>query len=445
MTMFEKFSSLKASGAKSDSQINDHLDTLSKHYKERLLKECDLNQLTKLSPLQLRLAIERKVTEMMADEKLIISHGDKSRLLALILNESVGYGPLEPLLKDDEVTEIMVNGPDEVYVEKNGKTYLTDTTFKDHDHIRHIIERIIAPIGRRIDESSPMVDARLRDGSRVNAVIPPVSLNGPVISIRKFNKDPFSMEDLIGFGSLTTEMAVFLQAAVKAKLNIVISGGTGSGKTTFLNVLSSAIPVNERIITIEDMAELRLNRSNVVRLEARPQNVEGTGEITIRQLVKNALRMRPDRIVVGEVRSGEALDMLQAMNTGHEGSLTTVHANNPRDCLSRIEAMVVMNNESLSVSVVRYYILSAIDLIVQTERMSDGTRKVVNIAEVHEDQDKPRIEPIFIFKRQGTLPDGTVVGYHTATGFVPACVERLKAFGQEIPLHVFQVKEGQNG
>lgn len=232
---------------------------------------------------------------------------------------------------------------------------------------------------------------------------------------------------------------------MKAKLNIVISGGTGSGKTTFLNVLSSAIPVNERIITIEDMAELRLNRSNVVRLEARPQNVEGTGEITIRQLVKNALRMRPDRIVVGEVRSGEALDMLQAMNTGHEGSLTTVHANNPRDCLSRIEAMVVMNNESLSVSVVRYYILSAIDLIVQTERMSDGTRKVVNIAEVHEDQDKPRIEPIFIFKRQGTLPDGTVVGYHTATGFVPACVERLKAFGQEIPLHVFQVKEGQNG
>ena len=415
------------------SEDSNYIEQLSLYYKQRLLKEANLDKLTQLPETQLRQKIETAVNAMIAEEKRILSHGARKKLIKLILDESVGYGPLEPLLNDDNVTEIMVNNPNNVYVEKNGNIYLSEVRFKDHNHIRHIIDRIIAPIGRRIDESSPMVDGRLPDGSRINAVIPPISLDGPAISIRKFNSDPFSMANLVSFGTLPNDIATFLEAAVKAKLNLLISGGTGSGKTTFLNVLSSFIPAGERIITIEDMAELKLEHPNLVRLESRPPNMEGTGEIAIRQLVVNALRMRPDRIIVGEVRSAEAMDMLQAMNTGHEGSLTTIHANSTVDALSRLEAMIVMHNESISVEVVRKYILSAIDLIVQQERLSDGSRKVVAVSEINTSQNGEEINDIFNFKRTGVRPDGKVEGKFTYTGNTPSCLERIKAFGQKIP------------
>jgi pilus assembly protein CpaF len=329
-------------------------------------------------------------------------------------------------------------------VEKKGKISLTGVKFKNTEHIRHIIERIVAPIGRRIDESSPLVDGRLEDGSRVNAAIPPVALHGPVITIRKFKKDPYTIKDLISFGSLSQEMALFLEMAVMAKLNIIISGGTGSGKTTLLNVVSAAIPQGERIITIEDMAELRLNRKNVVSLEARPANMEGTGEITIRQLVRNSLRMRPDRIVVGEVRGDEAFDMLQAMNTGHEGSLTTIHANSPQDAMARLEAMIIMGNPSLTVDVVKPYIAAAVDLVVQTLRLSDGTRKIVSIAEAVSEGQQLVLTEIFRFRREGVKLDGTVIGRFEATGCVPQCFTRFKAFGCHYPVAYFQAAEGAN-
>lgn len=316
----------------------------------------------------------------------------------------------------------------------------SDVRFKDEQHIHHIIDRIIAPLGRRIDESSPMVDARLMDGSRVNATIPPVSLDGPSVSIRKFTKDPFSLDDLIAFGSFHGTMGKFLQSVVQAKCNILVSGGTGSGKTTLLNVLSSSIPRGERVVTIEDMAELRFVYENLVRLEARPSNMEGTGEITIRQLVKNALRMRPDRIIVGEVRGDEALDMLQAMNTGHEGSLTTVHANSPKDALGRLEAMVIMSGLPLSVEVIRGYFVGALDLIVQSERLTDGKRKLVSIAEMSEVDGKIQINDIFRFKRETTDADGNVVGHFEATGYVPKVFDRIQSFGIHLDEQIF--KEG---
>lgn len=334
-SLFEKRKEKIVSSAKLQSyQYENHLvDELVEHYKARLLRDTNLEALTKLSQGEMRLRIEQLVSQFMAEEKVIISRHDKEILITRILDESVGYGPLEPLINDPSITEILINGWNEVYVERFGKLELTEVKFRDDDHVRHIVDRIVAPIGRRIDESSPMVDARLPDGSRVNAVIPPISLNGTLVSIRKFRKEPFKMEDLLNFHTLNSAMADFLDGIVKAKMNTLISGGTGSGKTTILNVLAASIPYGERVITIEDSAELRLDRPNVVGLEARPANVEGRGEITIRQLVKNALRMRPDRIIVGEVRSGEAFDMLQAMNTGHEGSITMVHANSPDDAL----------------------------------------------------------------------------------------------------------------
>jgi len=390
-----------------------------------------------------RKTIEKLISDMIEQEKVIISQMDKTKLLEMILNDSVGYGPLEPLLHDDEITEIMVNAPDEVYIERNGNITLSNVTFKNHEHIRHIIDRIVAPIGRRIDESSPLVDGRLEDGSRINAAIPPVALHGPVLTIRKFKKNPYTMNDLIGFRTLSPKMAQFLQAVVASKMNIIISGGTGSGKTTLLNVLSAAIPVGERIITIEDMAELRLNRKNTVSLEARPANMEGSGEITIRQLVRNALRMRPDRIIVGEVRGGEALDMLQAMNTGHEGSLTTIHANSPQDAMSRLEAMILMSNPSMTAEVIRPYITAAIHLVVQTLRLSDGSRKIVSIAEVVSEDGELKLKEIFRFDRQGVDHAGKVIGDFTATGYVPDCVQRLKTFGHELPADLFR-PEGES-
>lgn len=437
MAIFNKLSARIGDSQIAQKTENDYLDYLFEHYKERLLKETNLDHLIKLPTYQKRKAIEKLITDMITEEKVIISQTDKARLLNVILNDSVGFGPLEPLLRDDEITEIMVNGPTEVYIEKKGRITLTDVQFKNNEHIRHIIDRIIAPIGRRIDESSPLVDGRLEDGSRVNAAIPPVALHGPVITIRKFKKEPYTIKDLIAFGSMSEDMARFLEAAVASKLNIIISGGTGSGKTTLLNVVSAAIPPGERIITVEDMAELRLNRKNVVSLEARPANMEGTGEINIRRLVKNSLRMRPDRIVVGEVRGGEALDMLQAMNTGHEGSLTTVHANSPQDAISRLEAMVIMSNPSMTVDVVRPYIAAAVNLVVQVSRLSDGSRKLVSIAEAVGLSDELVLKDIFRFRRTGVSLDGTVTGSFEATGYVPECTKRMKVFGQALPESMF--------
>lgn len=419
----------------------EYLDQMFAHYKERLLKESNLEQLIQLPTYQKSKTIERLIVDMLVEEKVIITEQDKAKLIAMVLNDSVGYGPLEPLLKNEEITEIMVNGPQEIYIEKNGTISQAQISFKNNEHIRNIIERIVAPIGRRIDESSPLVDGRLEDGSRINAAIPPVSVKGPVLTIRKFRKDPYTIDDLIGFHSLTIPMARFLEAAMASKLNVIISGGTGSGKTTLLNVVSAGIPMGERIITIEDSAELRLNRKNVVSLEARPANMEGAGEISIRQLVRNALRMRPDRIVVGEVRGGEALDMLQAMNTGHEGSLTTIHANSPQDAMTRLEAMILMSNSSMTGDIIRPFIASAVQLVVQTLRMQDGSRKIVSIAEATVNEEGVKLHDIFRFRRQGLEKDGTVVGHFEPTGYVPRCYEKMKVFGQQLPDHYFSPEE----
>lgn len=443
-SLFERRKEKLAKQQSSSYKYENHLvDELVDHYKARLLRDTNLEALTQLSSGEMRLRIEQYVSHFMSEEKVIISRNDKDLLITRILDEAVGYGPLEPLIKDPTITEILINGFDEVYIEKMGRLEMVDVAFRDDEHVRHIVDRIVAPLGRRVDESSPMVDARLPDGSRVNAVIAPVSLSGTLVSIRKFREEPFQMEDLLGFDSLNETMARFLQGVVKGKMNTLISGGTGSGKTTILNVVAASIPHGERVITIEDSAELRLDRPNVVGMEARPANVEGKGEVTIRNLVRNALRMRPDRIIVGEVRSGEAFDMLQAMNTGHEGSLTTVHANSPADAMRRVESMVIMAGMDLPSTVIREYIVGALDIIIQATRLTDGTRKIISISEVQKNEDDGtfRIVEIFKFKRTGMLEDGTVVGHFTATGEIPACLERLRIFGIHMEESDFRVKE----
>lgn len=440
MSIFQKLST-RLDDVGTTEQPLDYIDGLFEHYKERLLKESNLEQLIQLSTYQKSKTIEKLINEMLIEEKVVITEQDKLKLITMILNDSVGFGPLEPLLKNEEITEIMVNGPQEIYIEKNGTISQAQISFKNNEHIRNIIERIVAPIGRRIDESSPLVDGRLEDGSRVNAAIPPISVKGPVLTIRKFRKEPYAIEDLIGFHSLTIPMARFLEAAMASKLNVIISGGTGSGKTTLLNVISASIPRGERIITIEDSAELRLNRKNVISLEARPVNMEGTGEITIRQLVRNALRMRPDRIIVGEVRGGEAMDMLQAMNTGHEGSLTTIHANSPQDAMSRLEAMILMSNPSMTGEVIKPFIASAVQLVIQTLRLQDGSRKIVSIAEAVFDEQGIKLQEIFRFKRIGVEKDGTIIGHFEPTGIVPNCYEKIRIAGQELPAHTFSREE----
>ena len=365
-------------------------------------------------------------------------------LVKEVYDEALRLGPLEDLLADDSVTEIMVNGHDQVYVEKHGKLVLTDLTFMDDTSVLAIIERIVSPIGRRIDESQPYVDARLPDGSRVNAIIHPLSLTGPCLTIRKFSRDPFTDADLIRFGTMTASAAEFLRVCVQLRKNIVVSGGTGSGKTTFLNVLSGYLPEDDRIVTIEDAAELRLTQSHVVRLEARPPNIEGRGAITIRDLVRNALRMRPDRIVVGECRGGEALDMLQAMNTGHDGSLTTVHANAPRDVISRLETMVLMSGMELPVRAIREQIASAVDMIAHESRLSDGSRKITKITEVLGlEGDKVVMQDIFEFKQTGVDADGKVEGTFTATGSVPTFLEDIAARGLTIDRTIFDPRNYQ--
>lgn len=359
-----------------------------------------------------------------------LTRNEEAKVAQEIFDEVMGLGPLEPLLRDDTVSEIMVNGAKQIYIERGGKLQLTGTCFRDDSHVLKVINRIVSPLGRRCDESSPMVDARLPNGSRVNAVIPPIALNGPTITIRKFSSTPLKIGDLIGFNTLSHSMAHFLEAGVKGRCNIVVSGGTGSGKTTLLNVLSEYILDDERIVTIEDAAELRLSQNHVVSLEARPSNIEGKGVVTIRDLVRNALRMRPDRIIVGEVRSAESLDMLQAMNTGHEGSLTTVHANSPRDVISRLETMVMMSGMELPIKAIREQITSAVDLIVHQARFRDGSRKIVNISEViGMEGDTVTMQDIFVYQPQGYDDSGRISGKFTATGIHPHVIQKIRDNG----------------
>lgn len=372
-----------------------------------------------------------KIMELIIETKASnISRTERSRLLKEIYDDVMGLGPLETLLNDSEITEIMVNGPHRVYVERKGRLELSNVVFRDDNHVYNIINRIVTSVGRRIDEASPMVDARLKDGSRFNAVIPPLSLVGPTMTIRKFFKKPLTAADLIKFNSISPKMVSFLEACVKGRLNIIVSGGTGSGKTTLLNVLSSCIPNNERIVTIEDAAELQLMQDHVVTLESRPPNLEGAGQVTIRDLVRNSLRMRPDRIIVGEVRSGETLDMLQAMNTGHDGSLTTAHANSPRELMSRLETMVLMSGMDLPVKAIREQIHSAIDIVVHQQRLRDGSRKVVNITEVvGMEGDTITLQDIYNFKMDGVDNFGKIKGSFLTTGIRPKFLEKLTASG----------------
>jgi pilus assembly protein CpaF len=402
----------------------------------RLVNELD-PKLDLSNQVEVRRQIEELFGRIADEEGLALTRAERVRMLEQITDEILGLGPMEPLLRDETITEVMVNGPQQVYIEREGKIELTNVTFQNDEHVMRIIQRIIAPIGRRVDESSPMVDARLADGSRVNAIIPPLSLVGPIITIRKFSAQPLTVDDLIRFGTATPEMFEFLEACVKARLNIFVSGGTGSGKTTMLNILSSFIPDDERIVTIEDAAELQLRQEHVVTLEARPANIEGKGAVPIRELVRNSLRMRPDRIVVGECRSAEALDMLQAMNTGHDGSMSTGHANQPRDMLARLETMVLMAGMDLPLRAIREQIASAVDLIVHQNRLKDGTRKIVNITEVQGmEGDVIVMQDIFVFEQTG-VEEGKIQGRLRPTGIRPKFVEKFEAAGIHLPPNVF--------
>ena len=389
---------------------------------------------------ELKAKIADKLKELMAREQTQLSPAEKSRLNDEISNDVLGYGPLDQFLKNTEVTEIMVNGPESIYIERFGKLELSGEKFLDENHLRRIIEKIVAQVGRRIDESVPMVDARLQDGSRVNAIIPPLAIGGPKLTIRKFAADPFKVEDLIGFGTLAPKVAMFLEACVRGRLNVIVSGGTGSGKTTTLNVLSSFIPSDERIVTIEDAVELQLHQDHVIQLESRPANIEGKGEVAIRDLVRNALRMRPDRIVVGEARGGEALDMLQAMNTGHDGSLSTIHANSPRDVLSRLETMVLMSGMELPIRAIREQVSSAIDIIIQQARLRDGTRRITHVTEVQGmEGDIITLQDLFLFDFSMGLDEaGKFKGKLKSTGIRPKFAQRLQDLGIPLPGEVFQ-------
>ena len=386
---------------------------------------------------QLNSMIEECFNQTLEEEKILYNHSTRDLMLEWVIADIIGYGPIEPLLKDPEITEIMVNGSNEVFVERFGLIELTQVRFENEAHLRRVIDRIVSPLGRRVDETSPMVDARLPNGNRVNATIPPLSLGGAILTIRKFAARPFIAQDLIANGTMTAALAAFLKACVEARVNLVVSGGTGTGKTTFLNVLSSFIPPRERVITIEDTAELQLHQANLVRLEKRPPNVEGKGEITIRQLVVNALRMRPDRIVVGECRAGEALDMLQAMNTGHDGSMTTIHSNSPRDTLRRIETMVLMAGMELPLKAIREQVASSIELVIHLERLKDGSRRIVQVSEVQGmESDTIVMQDLFIFKQTG-FKNGVAQGSLAATGLRPRFVHKFAANSIELPANVF--------
>lgn len=418
--------------------LNGAYQELKKSIHQTVLDRIDLERIQKHGEERLKQELSVLVERIIEEEKIALNQNERHNLLLDIQYEMLGYGPLEPLLKDPGISDILVNTYKQVYVERQGKLELTDVTFQDNAHLLKIIEKIVSRIGRRVDESSPMVDARLPDGSRVNAIIPPLAIDGPLLSIRRFAVNPLSVSDLLKFKSVTPPMVQLLQSLGQAKINILISGGTGSGKTTLLNVMSGFIPENERIVTIEDAAELQMRQPHVVRLETRPPNIEGQGEVTQRALVRNALRMRPDRIILGEVRGPEALDMLQAMNTGHDGSLATIHANSPRDAISRLENMVSMAASNLAARAIRQQIASAITVIIQVSRLTDGGRKIISIQEITGmEGDMITMHEVFTFKQLGVTEDRKVKGHFVATGIRPQFTERLRTYGVPVPDSLF--------
>jgi pilus assembly protein CpaF len=426
-------------GGVSDTTGQHSFQEMKSRLHRTLINRMDLTKLSSLSADQVHAEVSRLAEIVLAQEAMPLSASERERLVNDVQHELFGLGPLEPLLKDPTISDILVNSHDTIYIERRGKIEPTTVRFKDDEHLMRVIERIVSSVGRRIDESSPMVDARLQDGSRVNAIIPPLSIDGPVLSIRRFGADPLRMAALIEHKALTKDIADMLQMVVHARLNILISGGTGAGKTTLLNALSAFIPENERIVTIEDSAELQLQQPHVVRLETRPPNIEGKGEVTQRDLVRNALRMRPDRIVIGEVRGGEAIDMLQAMNTGHDGSLTTIHANTPRDALARIETMIQMTGMRLSDRAMRQQIAAALNLVVQVARLADGSRRVTSISEITGMEGETiTMQEIFLYERTGVDKEGTVLGRFRPTGIRPRFAERLKSCGLQLPRVFFE-------
>ena len=426
-------------GNASDGTGQHSFQEMKSRLHRTLINRMDLTKLSSLTPEQVHGEVSRLAETVLAQEAMPLSISERERLVNDVQHELFGLGPLEPLLKDPTISDILVNSHDTIYIERRGRIESTTVRFKDDEHLMRVIERIVSSVGRRIDESSPMVDARLQDGSRVNAIIPPLSIDGPVLSIRRFGADPLRMNSLIENKALTKDIADMLQMVVNARLNVLISGGTGAGKTTLLNALSAFIPENERIVTIEDSAELQLQQPHVVRLETRPPNIEGRGEVTQRDLVRNALRMRPDRIVIGEVRGGEAIDMLQAMNTGHDGSLTTIHANTPRDALARLETMIQMTGMRLSDRAMRQQVASALNLVVQVARLSDGSRRVTSISEITGMEGETiTMQEIFMYERTGVDKEGQVIGRFRPTGIRPRFAERLKSCGLQLPRVFFE-------
>ena len=428
-----------APGTAADGTGQHSFQEMKSRLHRTLINRMDLTKLQTLTPEQVHAEVSRLAEAVLAQEAMPLSVSERDRLVSDVQHELFGLGPLEPLLKDPTISDILVNKHDTIYIERRGKIERTNVTFKDDEHLMRVIERIVSSVGRRIDESSPMVDARLQDGSRVNAIIPPLAIDGPVVSIRRFGAEPLRMAMLIENKALTKDIADMLEMVVHARLNVLISGGTGAGKTTLLNALSAFIPENERIVTIEDSAELQLQQPHTVRLETRPPNIEGRGEVTQRDLVRNALRMRPDRIVIGEVRGGEAIDMLQAMNTGHDGSLTTIHANTPRDALSRLETMIQMTGMRLSDRAMRQQVASAIQIVLQVARMSDGSRRVTSISEITGMEGETiTMQEIFQYERTGVDSQGVVLGRFRPTGIRPRFAERLKSCGLQLPRVFFE-------
>ena len=415
-------------------QLNQSFQEVKARLHRAIITRMDLTKLNALAPERVHAEVARLAEDLLLAENLPLSTLERDRLVSEVNHELFGLGPLEPLLADPTISDILVNSHSKIYIERKGKLEKTSIAFKDDEHLMRVIERIVSTVGRRIDEAQPMVDARLPDGSRVNAIIPPLAIDGPTLSIRRFGTDPLKMPALIENGALTKEIAILFEMCVRARLNIIISGGTGAGKTTLLNALSAYIPTDERIVTIEDSAELQLQQPHVVRLETRPPNIEGRGEVTQRDLVRNALRMRPDRIVIGEVRGGETIDMLQAMNTGHDGSLTTIHANSPRDALSRMETMIQMTGMRLSDRAMRQQMGSAIDVVIQVARLTDGTRRITSISEITGmEGDTITMQELFLFERAGTDAAGKVMGRFRPTGIRPRFAERLKQYGMQLP------------
>lgn len=423
-----------------DSSHNE-FEELKRLIHGKLVDKLDLSRLGDLQGDTLRREIRLVVEHLCDTENPLLNRSDRERLIEEVLDETFGFGPLEMLLKEEGIADIMINGPKHVFIEKEGRIQRSSVTFRDNAHLMQILGRIVSKVGRRIDETSPMCDARLPDGSRVNAIIPPLALDGPSLTIRRFGSNPLTLEDLLNFGAFTPEMVMFLEGAIKARLNMIISGGTGSGKTTLLNTLSSFIPGDQRVLTIEDAAELQLQQEHVLRLETRPANIEGKGAVTATDLVKNALRMRPDRIIIGECRGAEALDMLQAMNTGHEGSLTTIHANTPRDAVSRLETMIAMGGVELPLKALRHQFASAVDVIIQVNRLQGGPRKVTHITEVlNMEQETVIMQDIFLFAQDGIDEDGRAFGHFESTGVRPACMERLEACGVRLSSNLFSAR-----